>query len=462
MLGLRRLLSCVLLVATASVGAAVSPVTVTVFNNGESVGGVQVQLTPEHVISGKHLAEYFSTLIEVDGVYTDESKTSSNAVADRVFTASGKAVHSFDDVAANDQLYLVPTDLLFVWPFVEFGHRVAIDSAQSPTGKPIILESFSDSPRVFKIHDFFSNDEADQLVKRISEIDDDVNKLKRSTVGHDDKGSESSVRTSENAFDSVSPVAVSLMKRSFDLLNIGPYQENMADGLQLLRYKQKQAYIPHNDWFDKGVTPDFNWDPKDRGANRFATVFLYLSNVTRGGQTVFPHADMPTGIDHAMPPSEDEMAIFEKGTWEYKMVKQCYSKMASYPRKTAAVLFYHQKGNGELDALAEHGGGPVLEGTKWAANLWVWNRDRNGPEGSPINVDFVNNRDVPIVLFWSTTQMAELAPGQKINFASFGKHTWTFKDEAGHDLFTHTLNYKGGPVQTITMPPVVEPPKDEL
>ncbi|RQM28686.1 hypothetical protein B5M09_008000 [Aphanomyces astaci] len=255
---------------------------VTVFNNGESVGGIQVRLTPEHVPTGQHLAEYLSTLLDVEGMYTDETKTSSKAVADRVFTAIGKPIHSFDDIAPNDELYIVPTGLLFVWPFVKYGHRVTVQSAHSPTGKPIVLESYNDSPRVFLIHNFFTNEEADRLIERISEIDDDINKLKRSTVGHDDKGS--------------------------------------------------------------------------------------------------------------------------------------------------------------------------------AANLWVWNRNRNGPEGSPLKVDFVNTRDYPVKLFWANSHMSDLAPGHKINFNSFGKHIWTFRDVDGNDLFTHTLNYKDGLVQVISLPPL--PPSD--
>ncbi|ETV93663.1 hypothetical protein H310_12430 [Aphanomyces invadans] len=449
----RRAIVVLLCMAMACLGVSNDTKIVTVFNNGESVGGIQVPLTFRDVPTGKHLAEYLSTLLDVEGMYTDETKTSSKAVADRVYTSTGKAVHSFDDIVPNDSLYIVPTGLLFVWPFIEFGHRVALQSSQSPTGKPIILESFNDSPRVFLIHDFFTDKEADRLIERISEIDDDANKLKRSTVGHDDKGTQSSVRTSENAFDSTSPEAISLMKRSFDLLNIGDYQESMADGLQLLRYKQKQAYIPHNDWFELNTTPDFNWEPKAGGTNRFATVFLYLSNVTRGGQTVFPLANMPPGVTHATPPTDEEMELFEKGSWEYRMVKQCYSKLASYPRKTASVLFYHQKGTGDMDVRAEHGGCPVLEGTKWAANLWVWNRDRNGPEGSALTVDFVNTRDHPVGLFWSDSHMTDLKPGQKINYNSFGKHTWTFRDADGNDLYTHTLNYKDGPVQVIKIPP---------
>ena len=33
---------------------------------------------------------------------------------------------------------------------------------------------------------------------------------------------------------------------------------------------------------------------------------------------------------------------------------------------------------GRVDDMALHGGCPVIEGTKWAANLWVWNGPRYG------------------------------------------------------------------------------------
>lgn len=50
--------------------------------------------------------------------------------------------------------------------------------------------------------------------------------------------------------------------------------------------------------------------------------------------------------------------------------------MAVKPLRAEAVLFYSQHPDGRVDHASLHGGCPVLEGTKWAANLWVWNGPR--------------------------------------------------------------------------------------
>lgn len=50
--------------------------------------------------------------------------------------------------------------------------------------------------------------------------------------------------------------------------------------------------------------------------------------------------------------------------------------MSVKPLRAEAVLFYSQHPDGRVDLASLHGGCPVLEGTKWAANLWVWNGPR--------------------------------------------------------------------------------------
>lgn len=62
---------------------------------------------------------------------------------------------------------------------------------------------------------------------------------------------------------------------------------------------------------------------------------------------------------------------------------QCRSGLAVRPRKAHAVLFYSQRPDGSLDPMSKHGGCPVVSGTKWAANLWVWNRVRLGYPRAP-------------------------------------------------------------------------------
>jgi hypothetical protein len=57
--------------------------------------------------------------------------------------------------------------------------------------------------------------------------------------------------------------------------------------------------------------------------------------------------------------------------------------MLAHTLQAHAILFYSQHPDGVHDRKSLHGGCPVLKGTKWAANLWIWNRVRLGYPAAP-------------------------------------------------------------------------------
>lgn len=302
----------------------------------------------------------------------------------------------------------------FQWPAVRVGYKRPVPGVYGGNGKQIELETLTEpsphastsDPRVFYIHNFLSPEEADEFV-RYSTADENPYKMAPSTGGTHkawNQGGASArldTRTSENAFDISTQNSRNVKKRAFRLLRMGGYMENLADGIQVLRYQLGQAYVAHHDYFPEHQSEDHQWDPALGGSNRFATVFLYLSDVEQGygGQTVFPKSDRLT-IDKSEElvkrlgeaPSLEEQKEFIKdaglkeGSWEEALTKSCYAKFAVPPRRGDAILFYSQRPDGHLDINSLHGACPVLKGTKWGANLWVWNACRYSQcKGDPLH-----------------------------------------------------------------------------
>jgi hypothetical protein len=55
--------------------------------------------------------------------------------------------------------------------------------------------------------------------------------------------------------------------------------------MQILHYEHGQKYEPHFDFFHDKVNQEL-------GGHRIATVLMYLSDVGKGGETVFPNSEV--------------------------------------------------------------------------------------------------------------------------------------------------------------------------
>lgn len=300
------------------------------------------------------------------------------------------------------ELYAVPAGRVYM-----FAPRFVGEIFELPhvtgTEKPVHLEVLSLSPKVFDVINFFSVTESDAIVRKAIHETSETHRIKRSSTGASGYNLNSQ-RTSENGFDTHGRDAMTVKRRCFNVLGFDEYVEGMADGLQVLRYNKTTAYVPHLDWIDDyQKREEHDFDSERVGANRFATILLYMSDLPPGGggETVFAKG-WPSHVDEKDRVPLDEslrevretgaaaVANLKQGSWEEEMVAQCRSRLSVVPNSARAVLFYSQHPDGRPDQDSLHGGCPVLEGSKWAANLWVWNAVRGGYEGSPVNQDVVD------------------------------------------------------------------------
>lgn len=135
-----------------------------------------------------------------------------------------------------------------------------------------------------------------------------------------------------------------------------------AEDAQVLRYKNKGFYSAHHDFFDPSAYANdaHTLQLIDNGnRNRMATLFFYLNDVPAGGATGFPRAG-------GLPQPHD--------------FKDCTRGLAVRPKKGKATLFYSLYPSGDPDHYSLHGGCAVEEGTKFAANFWIWNAPFANPQ----------------------------------------------------------------------------------
>ena len=358
----------------------------------------------------------------------------------------------------------------FVWPAFEAGH---ITTTSVLSSRKVTVKTLSLKPGVFELSNFLESSEASEVVEQ------NRPKIKPSEVGLVGRTGDKT-RTSSNSWDTSSATARLLIERAFRLLKIDPNPQ-LEDGLQVLHYEPSQWYKPHVDYFTasngggNGVSADAfsNAVPLERnGTNRFATVFLYLGDCPAGGETAFPlstsHESYQGGrLVHAGTEKTPGFIRDSDADW----ICNDTSEALRVPPTTAkAVLFYSQRGDSSLDPFSLHGSCPVLEGEKWAANLWVWNRPRDAIDKAKASakqtidqqfqVTFLNtDNGNGVDLFWRQADtpdaplvwLANIRPGSNTNMNTYHGHIFVAKSDANEKktIGTFVVDRK---ITTISIP----------
>jgi len=157
--------------------------------------------------------------------------------------------------------------------------------------------------------------------------------MERASVAQNGATEKSDVRTNQVTFlQHGSDLQLqALVDRIANLVGI---PSSHAEALQMIYYQLGQQYKPHFDTF----SPDDSGQHVflEKSGQRLLTALLYLCDVDLGGETTFPGL----GID--VSPKMGRMVIFHS----------C------------------EQGTNSPHQGALHGGMPILQGEKWAANLW--------------------------------------------------------------------------------------------
>jgi prolyl 4-hydroxylase len=184
------------------------------------------------------------------------------------------------------------------------------------------------NPLIYTIDNFITDEECDHFINL------STNRLQRAFVSEDTGPSISSGRTGQNYWipHLTDTITKNVADRISDLVD---YPLKNAESFQLIYYDKMQNYNSHLDgWkFDKS---EKSRRCLEGGGQRMITALVYLNNVESGGETKF------TKLKLSVSPFKGRLLVFHN----------CI------------------KGTNIINNLTEHSGSQVLEGHKYAFNLW--------------------------------------------------------------------------------------------
>ncbi|CAG2117367.1 unnamed protein product, partial [Medioppia subpectinata] len=203
--------------------------------------------------------------------------------------------------------------------------------------QPIRVEVLNENPSIVMFHNLMTDYEIELYKELATPM---LTRARVQTESHSDEVSK--VRTSQTAW--FSPQTHKVVKN----INLrveaatglsADMDKSHCELVQIANYGMGGHYVPHYDYLIVDRPPEERRlaPAIERAAgDRTATLMFYLSEVIRGGSTVFTRL----------------------GT---KVI----------PEKGAAVFWYNLYRNGEGIEDTVHGACPVLMGEKWVANYWI-------------------------------------------------------------------------------------------
>ena len=177
------------------------------------------------------------------------------------------------------------------------------------------------------INNFLTKEEIDIILN-------DCKEFSKSTVvnRYNNGSSVSNQRTSTTCFFDNNCQSKKLIYDKLKKLGLN----NKIESLQLTKYDQNQFYKSHYDFFEKEDIEKLNFK------QRLYTIFVYIKNADKGGETYFEK------LDKKFKPQEGSAILWPN----------CYKK---YSNDTDYICFDQSL----------HGGLPVDKGQKIGLNIWL-------------------------------------------------------------------------------------------